>query len=1116
MNFKNILIALNRLASSNAETIESAVAESSVRDGTTSERLGEEFSLSRIASRSFSSVRGVAGIIGGLGGAVSGVSGELGTLYAKYNYIRSNTSEAILEILNEPEALKLLKDNSKIFTSVLTQSFLSGVKDPIQKQRIARRSEETVEKLVNVVGVLQQFIHEKEITSVTMLQEQILVASEKKGGQHITDAIEDVVNSFTDLAAMNPDIIVETALIATANPDDRMHKEKYQEAGIKAFKSLITQSRESGDLSEFFRRYRSDPDKEATFFLDSYVDHYVRKKSLAGIDIADVDCNSLKFQGFDFSFAKIANVDFSRSKIHNCDFSLATFDEGVDFDGAEIDVETFQTMIPSLREANKHGEQPKINCKIIGETTLLDLSGIHSDDLDLSDLRVVVLQREQHAIRSGDELEQRKQVFRFVRNNQKKIKEDLLRGQSGKIEDKQFFKHLEDSFYNAIWESCDSQEEVETFLTVIDESPESSKLFLECWDQIKTTLSYNEVGGGFFSSAETRPHVSSERLNDKLRELVDQVKHDPKFKFRDRLFKRPKTQDIGETLSGHPERVRAGESIFNFIFTEPFFASLFDPSKNRRPTRIGRKIREVFEKTVPSFAKPYFYNTTKAGRSIECWSIKQAITFALKLFRNRNLWRHILPVLNDLNYYSVWRKSDDLKRSRADVLYNLVENKVLRKNIAMRDEDGNPLRDAEGNVILNQNLIDVVSFVFDVDISRGDLETMFKSLYNVLEILEETKSHSLIREIATIDSAHEFKQKLLEHLANKISKDKLITLEKDLNSLVPVVTKFLSKGGPSVEVEALPYHFAHVGSMEKMAETVRLMGRGGVVDIGERVFAGEVADFSYGTIGAKEEGIEFSGIKSARFNCSSSKFTNVKFSRCELSGEREEDIPAFKFLGPNFDHAKFADTTFESVMMPHFYGDCMEFKRGGIEGCDIHSSILTDASFVGTEIGDVDLSRSNMTDVVLDNVKISSNSKLNDVNLTNSHIVNSEILDVTFAESDLTKANIWKSSFVHTSFERVKLKMAEFSSVTLEDCSFKGADLYEVRLKDIEIRGSINLEGATISGDQLEIIVKAAERSGAEVLGIESVKVKKPKKNFVKSLRESRASAASAGLTSPK
>lgn len=1134
--FTNLLQALNGLTAANRGTLLGVVERARTAKGPIQTRLW--------SSLSWGDLVGAAGSVvwnGGLPALQSWWREDV-------NYLRVHPEEGVLELLRDPEFPKIISDNRELIRVVVEKSIASGI--PIYDRQIDVIRENADVFTNNLTALIQHMhsmaVRDGGIESLGPLQERVfseLEAAEAEGRDtDLFNICTELMHSAMGLMNANPQIVKDSFNIGVLTPEDEMHKVKYQEPALRMLQWAKGEGQEQ-NFATYCENYREFRSVRAGSLLDTYTEHYAHSRSLAGIEIAGIedrrfDLEGFHFDKFDFRFSTFRHVNLKNTRLVNCNFSYVEFEEGIDLQRASIDVATFKTMLPSLRQAQAQGRPVSLRgCHLTGAAEGLDLRGINHTGLDLSGARVLQIRRDGRipSIKlNRNEVAERRKIHRFVEGLNPLLVEKISSLSDEQIEFAGLMTSVEERIYAEI-ERMENPAERKILISILQDNPAAKEEFQkEFLNPVLREVNFREITpppatgwaewagswlgwGASFVAPQAAVNlvglgkrVEPQMPLNKITNFLSVIRNKRKYRFRQMVEEHEEEIEMvdgvagkqEDTLSGHRERQ---VSLENFLMLggNPVVNRFMHYDGTQKPTMFGRVFRRVVEGILPTFLKPLVYENTKLGSLCQSRGMIQGLRMGVAIIWNGRAifegYKNITATMNDLNLWFDWITPEKQQRAWADVFKTLVGNKTLRKSFVMYDKDGNPQRDEQGRVMINDLTVDFLCSTVDIFNDPRQVKTLLRYGYDVLELLEKSNALDELNKLVYTTDIHHRKQILLQ-ISESLSPAEMLRLEEGLQQILPVIRelartnrvfrRFTGKDMETAQAEeeaarTSPYQFPHHATKKTMDRVFEEMGKAAEdqqVDLSRAVFRGKKADFSYGAFtGTDEEPVEVKNIEVRKFNATSTKFTDVGFRNSKLTGDNRRDKPNFLFLGANFDHAQFRRTDFRNMEMPDVYFDGAVFEGGKFERVTMPKAEFTGARLSEVTWRSCNIARADLTDMVF------SRGRIEEANLENAQceratIEESTLVRAYFKEANLQEASLWRSTIIEGNFANANMRGANLSGAILNNCNLRGADLIGVNLEDIKIEGSIDLEGAKLTRNQLNSIRNAARRYDARVL----------------------------------
>lgn len=1044
----------------------------------------------------------------------------LPSLYSKYNYFKAYPQLAFLEIIKDEELAHLITNNKELLSNIIAKMLLSGLENNEEsRDKIKHHAYHFVDSLAQVVSDIQAMTisEQNNVNSIEKLQSLLLNSLADGRNEHNEILFNHFIHlskSVMALARDNPKLFKDSFNIMALSPEDELHKQKYQDAAVE----ILTQARSKEldkDLAQYFENYRESNNISNKSLLDSYVEHYAHNKSLAGIDIVSQDLRGFSFNGFDFRFSKLGAIDFAQCQFKSCDFKYNIFDSNITFEDAQIDGPTFQSMLPSLRQAKAEGIKVNLrNCKILGDFEELDLRGIDIEGINLqnSTIRAIKITSDQQTrIRFQEskpphikvfssynsnkkEIIERKFLHHFINSVKDKITTSLLESRNEKIVINDLINFLEDKLYNVISENHNAIEQ-EHLIGILNTNPEIREEFLtSILPDIIKNVKFEAIESSRVWGNTLRAKIDDKRkFENTLEGFISIIKNRGKYKFYDNLENRisGKDQKRLRVITSYPERMAALDN-FIMLASNSSVNEFIHYEGNEKPTRFGKFFRRTVESFLPTFLKYLVYPNTKLGKLLQSRSLGQSLKITFKIIKNSKSilegYRDITPVFDDLNYWSVWKTPEEIKKARIDVIKNIISNKSLRKVSVLLDSNGNPKRDENGRVIPNSLTADFLCSTIDILNNRDDVKKFLAYGYEVLELVEKSNSLNELESLFYDQniSVAELKKQLLLRASKKLDIEEIVKLEQRLEELLPIIKKIGQEINISEDVEEVEFTFPHTETSRKIETLFTKMRQnndrqGDKLDVGKIIFKGDIVDFSYGVLQGKAYNpLTISNIKANKFNATSSQFTNIRLEQCDLTGYRQEDIPKFLFKGANFDHVKFKQSIIAFSNLSDIYADTTNFERCQLIKTNMPRAVFTNSVMENVTIKECNLEKSNWENMLFSGGKI-INSKLKEVNCQKATIEESILENTSFEKASLVNASLWRSNLRNVNFNGADMRGVNLEEASLENCVLRNADLRDVDLKGVKLKGKIDLTGAKITAAQRFYLTYEARKSGAKL-----------------------------------
>ncbi len=988
---------------------------------------------------------------------------SLVSLYRKFspvwNKIADNPVPEILNLLADQEMTALIEGNQTFFADLIEDLILSRINPSIkEKKKIRADVDELVRKLSNLSKNVREIIVRHNLRSQEDIQAKLAeLVSDKEADLY--QNISSLIESGFNLVQHNPAMISEVIYLNILSPADKLHKAKYQEKVLSVLRSIPDDKK--ADVGSYFARFRFPESRGA--LLDDYVETYMHNKSLEGIDFKHMSFDQYNFAGFKFRFSQFKDTTFSNSKIVNCDFRYAIFTDSINIIDCEIDAATFKTMLPSLRQAQANGVNMNLRFNVIGHVESLDLRGIKASGIRILDGSInVTRSRDDHMIASSaNEVAERRRVHSFLEANHAKITE-MVKAIHPR---NQNITHLIDEFESILYESAKDLDEVSksVLLEILNNDVEARNAFISsCLNGLERDVRFEHVSRDWLMRSRVEVKLKQEsNIKTKFVKYLSDIRNDSRYQFVVKCGERTNGASKQDVIRDDARKLAVQNIIM--LISHDSVRELLHYDSELKANMFGIILRNLVEYLLPPFLKPMVYPQTRLGKVLKSRTPIEFIKILFKIITNyRSIKSNIislLPVLDDINLGKVWKTPEETKKAQINLVKSIVSNKMLRKTSILFDRRGKPLRDANGELIPNENIVDLLYSTMEIFSDKQDIRELLKYSSDILEILERCECIDIYEKILYLSDPVMQKAELLK-IIDKVSIDDFRKLQKGLDKTRPLIEKIVSAYNASsqkAEDKTKRYQFPHTGTMKWMDRVFALMATsktGEVVDIGKRVYRGKITDFAYGMFtGEEAHNVEISNIKAKHFNATSTVFEYVKFQNCKLSGCKKENRDAFLFLGANFDHAKFKGGAFEQVQIANSYFGYTEFDQHTIKKTNLKGAIFTSVIFRNGVIDDTDMRASDCVESVFEK---------------------SEIKNVIFDDAKLEKASFWESRLSNVSFRNATMTGVNFTGATLEDCDLTGVDLTEVNLDNIEIVGTIKVSRGCVTRSQIELLRRKA------------------------------------------
>ncbi len=141
-------------------------------------------------------------------------------------------------------------------------------------------------------------------------------------------------------------------------------------------KELVGNSDKKFDLSVIFQQESQNYNSIATNDYSSIMSYSLANKDLRGVSFETINMKLDNFiiKNFNFDGVKFSKCSFKNSVLENYSFNGVQFANKISFEGATIDSDMLQTLVPAIEKYNKAHPLDKMNLenvKILGDITRL-------------------------------------------------------------------------------------------------------------------------------------------------------------------------------------------------------------------------------------------------------------------------------------------------------------------------------------------------------------------------------------------------------------------------------------------------------------------------------------------------------------------------------------------------------------------------------------------------------------------------------------------------------------------------------------------------------------------------------------------------------------------------